>query len=82
MGVSPGQTATPIFLLALKDPNRDFFQPALNYLRASPSESVLAALYKCYFGTDQETREAVFQTLSYMALEGIILLDPKQFGLG
>jgi HEAT repeat protein len=82
MGVSPGQPATDIFLLALKDSNREYFQSALFNLRNSPNENVIAALYPHLFGTDPDAKEAVFQTLSYMALGGASLPDPRQFGLG
>ncbi len=82
MGVAPGQPATEIFLLAIKDESREFRQPALNYLRYTPSEGVLAALYPHLFGADPETKEAVYQVLSEMALSGITLPDPMQFGLG
>jgi hypothetical protein len=82
MGIIPGQAATDIMLLALKDTNHDFFQPALDYLRNSPSEGVLAALYPHLYGTDPEAREAVYQTLAYMALAGTILPEPQKFGLG
>jgi hypothetical protein len=82
MGIIPGQSATDIMLLALKDTNQDFFQPALGYLRNSPNEGVLAALYQHLYGTDSETREAVFQTLAYIALGGTILPEPQKFGLG
>ncbi len=82
MGVTPGQSAINIFLLALKDSNKDFFQPALTYLRNSPSESVLADLYPHLYGTDLQAKEGVFQTLSYMALGGTSIPNPRQFGLG
>ncbi|MCX6082902.1 MAG: HEAT repeat domain-containing protein [Chloroflexi bacterium] len=82
MGIPPGQPATDVMLLALKDSNRDFFQPALNYLRSAPTEGVLAALYPHLYGIDPEAKEAVFQTLSYMAFTGTLLPNPRQFGLG
>lgn len=82
MGISPGQPATDILLFALKDENSEYLRPALNYLRNSPTDSVLAALYPHIFGTNTESREAVFQVLSEMALAGAILPETQQFGLG
>lgn len=82
MGIGPGQPATDILLLALKDPNKELFLPALAYLRNTPNEGVLAALYPFLFGVDPDAKEGVYQTLSYMALGGITLPDPKQYGLG
>lgn len=82
MGVSPGQPATDLFLLALKDSNREYLQPALNYLRYSPNENVIAALYQHLYGTDPDAKEAVFQVLLFMALGGASLPEPRQFGLG
>jgi len=82
MGISPGQPATHILLLALKDNNQDFLQPALRLLRTSPTEEVLAALYPHLFGTDPHSKEFVFQTLSYIALGGVSLPESRKFGLG
>ncbi len=82
MGIIPGQPATDIFLLALKDENEEYRQAALKYLRYTPSDGVLAALYPHLYGTDTEFKEAVFQVLSDMALGGTPLPDPRQYGLG
>jgi HEAT repeat protein len=82
MGIIPGQPATDIFLLALKDENPEYRQAALNYLRYSPTEGVLAALYPHLFGTDPELKEGIYQILSEMALGGVRLPPPQQFGLG
>lgn len=82
MGIIPGQPATDIFLLALKDDNQEYRQAALKYLRYTPSDGVLAALYPYMYGTDTERKEEIFQVLSDMALGGTPLPDPRQFGLG
>jgi hypothetical protein len=82
MGISPARPATDIFLLALKDPNKEVFNSALAYLRNTPSEGVLAALYPFLFGTDLEARESVFQALTHMARSGVKLPDTRQYGLG
>jgi len=82
MGVTPGEPATDLLLLALKDENPEYQQAALHYLRHTPSEGVLAALYPYLFGAEPEMREGVFRVLSEMALSGVRLPPPQQFGLG
>jgi hypothetical protein len=82
MGIIPGQPATDVFLLALKGDNHEYHQAALNYLRMTPNEGVLAALYPHLYGNDPEMKEAVYQVLAEMALGGTPLPHPMQFGLG
>jgi HEAT repeat protein len=82
MGIIPGQPATDVFMLALKDENEEYRQAALKYLRYTPSDGVLAALYPHLYGIDAELKEEVYRVLSDMALGGTPLPDPKQFGLG
>jgi len=82
MGIAPSQPTTDIILLAIKDVNREYFLPALEYIRETPSEGVMATLYPFLFGTDDEFKEAVFQTLSIYAFGGVTLPQPKHFGLG
>jgi HEAT repeat protein len=82
IGVVPGQPATDLFLLAIKEKEADLRMAALNYLRYSPNEGVISALYQIYYGTDAEAREAVYEILSFMALTGLAMPNPKQFGLG
>jgi HEAT repeat protein len=82
MGIIPGQPATDVFLLALKDDNVEYRQAALQYLRYTPSDGVLAALYPYLYGTDAELKDQIFLVLSDMALGGTRLPNPMQFGLG
>ncbi len=82
MGVIPGEPATDLLLLALKDESPEYRQAALHYLRHTPAEGVLAALYQHLFGTDGEMRDGVFRVLSEMAMGGARLPRPQQFGLG
>lgn len=82
MGVIPGEAATDLFLLALKDDNPDYRLAALHYLRRTPTENVFAAMYPHLYGTDLEMREAVFYALREMAMSGVRLPAPQQFGLG
>jgi hypothetical protein len=82
MGVSPGQPATDVMLLALKSEKFDEQRGALAYLRRMPSEGVIAGLYHAYFGSDPELREEIHAILSAFASGGIALPDPAKFGLG
>ena len=82
MGVSPSQPAINILLLALKDSNPDYFRPALNYLKYYSTDEIFAALYPFIFGIDMSAREAVFETITYIARGGSTLPPPRQFGLG
>lgn len=82
MGVIPGEPATDLFLLALKDDNPDYRRAALHYLRHTPTENVLAALYPHLYGEDPEMREGVFQVLREMGMSGVRLPAPQKFGLG
>ncbi len=81
-GVTPGAPATDIFLLAFKDENEDVRDAALNYLRYTPTEGVLSALYNKFYGSDPETKEIIYQALSDIAYSGTALPHPMQFGLG
>lgn len=82
MGVIPGEPATDLFLLALKDDNPDYRLAALHYLRRTPTENVFAGMYPHLYGTDLEMREAVYYALREMAMSGVRLPAPQQFGLG
>ncbi|PWH11714.1 MAG: hypothetical protein DDG60_16825 [Anaerolineae bacterium] len=82
MGVIPGEPATDLLLLALKDDNPDYRLAALHYLRRTPTEGVLSALYPHLFGDDPEMRDGVFRVLQEMAMGGVRLPAPQQFGLG
>lgn len=82
MGVAPGQPATDIFLLALKGDNADERAGALNYLRLTPSDGVIAAMYPFMYGDDPELKEDVYRCLAQFGYSGIKLPDPMQFGLG
>ena len=82
MGVAPGQSATDIFLLALKSEKQEEQFGAVNYLRFQTSEGVIAAFYSLLFSDKYYIRDTVFTTLSEMAYNGVKMPDPHQFGLG
>lgn len=82
MGVSPGQSATDIFLLALKSEKPEEQFGAINYLRFQSSEGVIAAFYALLFSDKYHLRDTIFNVLSEMAYNGVKLPDPRQYGLG
>ncbi len=82
MGVTPGQSATDIFLLALKSEKHEEQFGALNYLRFQTSEGVIAAFYALLFSDKYYIREPVFNVLAEMVFNGVKLPDPHQYGLG
>ncbi len=82
MGITPGQQATDLLLLALKSEDEAEHQAALRYLRLTPSEGVIAAFYQIYFGPDTTLRQEITYALADFAYAGVPLPDPHQFGLG
>ncbi|NCP87598.1 NACHT domain-containing protein [bacterium] len=82
MGVTPGQPATDLLLLAIKGEDDIERQAALRYLRLTPNEGVIAAFYQIYFGQDLDLRQEITYALTDFAYAGITLPDPHQFGLG
>jgi len=81
-GITPGVPATDILLLAFKDQNPDLRSAALQYLRYTPTEGVLGALYNKYYEGDHEIKEEIYQVLSDMAYSGTAIPHPMQYGLG
>jgi HEAT repeat protein/energy-coupling factor transporter ATP-binding protein EcfA2 len=82
MGISPGQPATDLLLQAFKGSNHDEQRAAIAYLRHTPSEGIVAELYRAYYGDKPELRELAYQTLCDYARGGFKLPPPMQFGLG
>lgn len=82
MGISPGQIATDMLLLAFKGENYDEQRAALSYLRQTPSEGIIAELYRAHYSDDHELKELVYQTLCDYARAGVQLPPPMQYGLG
>ena len=81
-GITPGVPPTDILLLAFKDENLELRSAALNYLRYTPTEGVLAELYQKFYGDDLETKEEIYHVLAGVAYSGTVLPPPMQFGLG
>lgn len=81
-GITPGVPATNILLMAFKDENPDVRAAALNYLRYTPTDGVLAELYQKFYEDDSEVKEEVYRVLSDIAYGGTALPHPMQLGLG
>ncbi len=82
MGISPGQNPTDLLLTALRSDVPEAQTASLQYLRRSPSAGVIHALYQTLYGSDSELRELAFQAVQDIALDGIKIPDPMEFGLG
>lgn len=82
VGVPPGQPATDLLLLALGSDRQEEQHAALNYLRYTPSEGVLAALFNCVYSDDSPLREAAYYVVWEMSITGAKIPSPSQFGLG
>jgi HEAT repeat protein len=82
MGVAPGHPATDLLLLALKSEKQEERHAALNYLRYTPSEGVLAALFNCVYSDDAGLREAAYYIVWEMSITGAKIPSPTQYGLG
>ena len=80
MGISAGAPATDVLLLALKSEDPDENLAALSYLRKTPSEGVINALYHAMYGGNIEMREAVFLALTEIAASGVPLPEPQSYG--
>ena len=81
MGISAGAPATDVLLLALKSEDVDEQLAALAYLRRTPSEGVINALYHAMYGGSIEMREAIFLALVEIAASGVSLPEPQSYGL-
>ena len=82
MGISPGSPATDLLLSALKSDDPAEVFASLPYLRQTPSEGVLGALYDAMERGNIRQREAIFLTLWEIAASGMRLPNPTAFGVG
>ena len=81
VGITPGAPATDILLTAIKKGSEEERLAALAYLKRSPSEGVIKALYESLHSSDADIRESSYQTLWEIASDGVNLPSPIQFGL-
>lgn len=82
MGIAPGKPALQLVMQAAKAGNDDERLAALQYLAYHGGEEALASIYQLYFSDNPEDAEAAYQALWTLAVSGIRLPAPQQFGLG
>ncbi len=81
MGIAPGKPAVEMLFKALREGDEDQKLATLYYLGQSGAESAIMPVYKVYFASQGELREAAFSALWNLAACGIQLPPPAQFGL-
>jgi HEAT repeat protein len=81
IGISANSQATDVLLLALSNGKETEQLAALDYLRATPSSNVIASLYKVMYGNNSILREASYRAIWELAARGVLIPDPKQFGV-
>jgi hypothetical protein len=81
VGISPDSPATDILLMALTDGTDSEQLASLDYLRAFSSSNVFAIFYKLMYGNNPVLREAIFRTIWEMGSRGVVIPDPRQFGV-
>ncbi|MGC8856037.1 MAG: HEAT repeat domain-containing protein, partial [Anaerolineae bacterium] len=80
VGISPGAPATDILITALKKGSEEEKLAALPYLKYTPSEGVIRALYETMYTEDPKLREMAFLTLWEIGASGVQLSHPSQYG--
>jgi len=75
MGVSAVQPATEVLLMALKSGSVDDQLAALRYLKNSPDENVIQAVYAAFFGDQPKLKDAALRTVACWAVGGVKLPD-------
>lgn len=82
LGLTPGQPATDVLLAVLKSGSIEEQIAALYYLREQSDEGVAASLYGMYYSGVSELHEPTLHALWWMAITGVKLPNPIQYGLG
>ncbi len=80
VGISPGAPATDILITALKKGSEEEKLAALPYLKYTPSDGVIRALYETMYTEDPKLRETAFLTLWEIGASGVKLSHPSQYG--
>jgi hypothetical protein len=81
IGISPNSSATDVLLLALSNGTEAEKLSALDYLRATPSSSVIGSLFNAMYGNNSVVRESAYRVIWELAARGVEIPDPKQFGV-
>jgi HEAT repeat protein len=81
VGISPGVPATDILIVALKGEDPDARLAALRFLKHTPQDVVVRAIYEAMRKDDPELRETAFNVLWEMGASGVKLREPNEYGL-
>lgn len=81
MGIAPGKPAAEMLYKALREGDEDQKLAVLYYLGQSDEGSAILPVYRVYFASQGELREAAFSALWNLATCGVELPPPAQFGL-
>ncbi len=79
-GISPGEDATGKLLLALKTGEPEERLGALQYLRSSRDEGVVAAIYEAYYTGYGQLHDAALFALWYLSASGVPMPSPVKYG--
>ena len=81
-GISTGDPAHEMLLLAIREGSPDQTYAALDLLRRSGDPGIFPAIYHLLYGEDQQIAEAAYDTLWHLAATSAEIPPPIQFGLG
>jgi HEAT repeat protein len=83
IGISPVQPITPILVSALENGTYDERQAALDYLSMipDPDPGSILAIYRVAYNANGFIREIAFYALWRLAISGISLPSPVEFGM-
>jgi HEAT repeat protein len=81
LGLSEYQAATNILILALKSGTVEDQIAALRFLKDTPEETVISAVYALLYGDQPELKDAAYLLAWQWALAGVKLPDPALFGV-
>jgi hypothetical protein len=80
--VAPGKPAEDLVLQVLKKGNEEERLCVIDYLGYKCDEDFIPYLFSIYYGSTGEVKDAAYHVLWLMAISGIKLPSPHQFGLG
>jgi HEAT repeat protein len=82
LGISPDKPATNVLLSVVRSGTIDEQVSALEYLRNESDESIFRVIYDSLYGEQMDLHEPALYALWWIALSGVKVPDPAQFGLG
>ena len=82
-GISPGKPATPTFVSVLENGSTEERKASLYYLSLipEPEPETISAIYRLAFNGKEVLQDAAFNTLWMMAIRGVYLLSPLEYGI-